>query len=202
MDKLVYEKKYLDLGYKYIAGIDEVGRGPLAGPVVCAAVIMPFDDIIEGVDDSKKLSAKKRDELCKKILDKAISVKICEIENEEIDEINILNAVKKCMKMCIEGLNVKPDIILTDAIKIDTDILQENIIKGDYLSYTIGASSIVAKVYRDKLMEDYDELYPEYNFKSHKGYGTKLHIQKIMEEGPCKIHRKTFIKNFWENEAK
>jgi len=202
MDKLVYENKYLNLGYKYIAGIDEVGRGPLAGPVVCAAVIMPMDDIIEGIDDSKKVSAKKRELLCKKILDKAISVKICEIQNEEIDEINILNATKKCMKMCIEGLTVKPDIILTDAVKIDVEIEQENIIKGDYLSYTIGAASIVAKVYRDKLMEDYDKIYPEYNFKSHKGYGTKFHIQKIMEVGPCKIHRRTFIKNFWGKEAK
>jgi ribonuclease HII len=202
MDKLIFEKKYSDSGCKYIAGIDEVGRGPLAGPVVCAAVIMPLDDIIDGVDDSKKLSAKKREELCKLILEKAISVKICEIENEEIDEINILNAVKKCMKMCIEGLTVKPDIILTDAVKIDVDINQENIIKGDYLSYTIGAASIVAKVYRDKLMEDYDLVYPDYNFKAHKGYGTKFHIDKIMEVGPCKIHRKTFIKNFWEKEAK
>jgi len=202
MDKLIYEKKYSQLGYKYIAGIDEVGRGPLAGPVVCAAVIMPIDDIIDGVDDSKKLSAKKREQLCKIILEKAVAVKICEIQNEEIDEINILNAVKKCMKMCIDGLAVKPDIVLTDAVKIDIEIEQENIIKGDYLSYTIGAASIVAKVYRDRLMTDYDEIYPEYDFKGHKGYGTKAHIEKIMEVGPCLIHRKTFIKNFWGKEAK
>ncbi len=196
MDKLLYEKKYLEQGYKYIAGVDEVGRGPLAGPVVCCALIMPLDDIIEGVDDSKKISEKKREVLAEIIKEKAISYCIFEIQPDEIDEINILNAVKKCMVSAVKGLKVKPDITLVDGNDTHLDIDAEYIIKGDSASYTIGCASIVAKVYRDKLMVEYAKEFPDYGFEKHKGYGTKVHIEKIKEIGACRLHRKTFIKNF------
>ncbi len=197
MDNLIYERKHLSEGKRYIAGVDEVGRGPLAGPVVCASVIMPLDDIIEGVTDSKKLSEKKRDELYPLIKEKAICYSIQEISQEEIDEINILNAVKKCMTMAVESLSVKPDITLVDGNDTGLKINAEYIIKGDLNSYTIGCASILAKVYRDNLMKEYAKEYPEYGFEGHKGYGTKAHIEKIKEIGPCKLHRRTFIKNFW-----
>lgn len=202
-DKFVFERKHLAAGAALIAGTDEVGRGPLAGPVVCAAVIMPLggDDIILGVDDSKKLSEKKRESLSEIIRERAVSYKICSVGAAEIDEINILQAVKKCMKMCAEGLSVKPDVLLLDAMRIDTDIPQESIIKGDARSYTIGAASILAKVWRDNLMREYAEIYPGYGFERNKGYGTKEHIRHIREAGPCAIHRKTFIKNFWDGAA-
>lgn len=190
-----YEEKYKN---KIIAGMDEAGRGSLCGPVVCACVIMPLekDKIIDGVDDSKKLSPKKREELYEKIVKTAICYSIVEIDEKEIDKINILQATKKGMKKCLENLKIKPDVVLIDAVKVDTDILQENIIKGDSLSYSIAASSILAKVYRDRLMVEYSKLYPEYCFQKHKGYGTKLHIEKLKEFGPSKIHRKTFITHF------
>jgi len=199
MDKFEFEKKYIKLGKKYIAGVDEVGRGPLAGPVVCCAVIMPLEEneLILGIDDSKKLSDKKRELLAKEIKSKAIAYNYCQLEPNEIDEINILNATKKCMKGAVEGLSVKPDVVLVDGNDIGVDLPCEYIIKGDLKSYTIGAASILAKVYRDNLMVDYAKIYPEYGFEKHKGYGTKVHIDKIKEIGPCKIHRKTFIKNFW-----
>ncbi len=197
MDNLRYEKDLLDKGYMVIAGVDEVGRGPLAGPVVCCACIMPLDDLIEGVTDSKKLTEKKRDALEKIIKEKAISYSIKEISPEEIDEINILNAVKKCMTEAVLGLEVKPDITIVDGVDTHLPINAEYVIKGDLNSYTVGCASILAKVYRDKLMEKLAPLYPEYGFEKHKGYGTKIHIEKIKEIGPCKLHRKTFIKNFW-----
>ncbi len=197
MDKLIYERKHLEDGKKYIAGVDEVGRGPLAGPVVCASVIMPLDDIIEGIDDSKKISEKKREKLFEVIKEKAISYSICEVSQEEIDQINILNAVKKCMTMAVETLSVKPDITLVDGVDTNLNINAEYIVKGDSKSYTIGCASILAKVYRDNLMKEYAKEYPEYGFEKHKGYGTKVHIEKIKEIGPCKLHRRTFIKNFW-----
>lgn len=197
MDNLEYERKYYSLGYNYVAGVDEVGRGPLAGPVVCAAVIMPKDNIIEGVTDSKKLTEKKRESLDKEIREKAISYCIFEIEPSEIDQINILEAVKKCMVSAVKGLKVTPDITLVDGVNTHLDINAEYITKGDLLSYTIGCASIIAKVYRDNLMVEYAKTYPDYSFEKHKGYGTKTHIDKIKEIGPCKIHRKTFIKNFW-----
>lgn len=198
IDKLYYEKIQLEKGCKYIAGIDEVGRGPLAGPVVCGCVIMPLneEDIIDGVDDSKKVSEKKRIILNDKIIEKAVAYSICRIEPSEIDEINILNAVKKCMTECVKTLSVRPDVVFIDAVKLDLDIPTVSIIKGDYLSYTIGAASIIAKVFRDRLMEEYDKFYPEYNFQKNKGYGTAEHIAALEEYGPCKIHRTTFIKNF------
>jgi len=197
MDNLQYEKEAILKGYRFICGIDEVGRGPLAGPVVACACIMDLTDVIEGVDDSKKLSEKKREKLFEEIKSKAICYSICEIDHEEIDKINILNATKKCMLNCVNSLELKPDLLLIDAVKLDTDIEQLNIIKGDAKSYSIACASILAKVYRDRLMKEYAKEYPLYAFDKNAGYGTKVHREAIMECGPCKIHRKTFIKNFW-----
>lgn len=198
MDNLEYERKYIEIGKTLVAGVDEVGRGPLAGPVVCAAVIMPTDDIIDGVTDSKKLSEKRREELSAIILKKAIAYSIFQVSEQEIDEINILQAVKKCMTGAVNGLSVKPDIVLVDGLDIGLPFNTEYIVKGDLKSYTIGCASIVAKVFRDNLMTEYAKEFPEYGFDKHKGYGTKAHIDKIREIGPCSLHRKTFIKNFWE----
>lgn len=197
VDKLKYEKELSAKGYKYICGVDEVGRGPLAGPVVCAAVVMPLDDVIEGVDDSKKVSPKKREVLSKEILKRAISYNICRIEADEIDRMNILEATKLCMKRAVEGLEIKPDFVLTDGnMTLDIDLPQQSIVKGDSLSYSIGAASIAAKVFRDNLMDEYDAVYPEYGFKKHKGYGTALHIQAIKDNGLTPIHRRSFTKKW------
>jgi ribonuclease HII len=201
MDKLQYEQECVLKGYRFICGIDEVGRGPLAGPVVACACIMDLTDIVQGVDDSKKLSEKKREKLFEEIKSKAICYSICEIDHEEIDKINILNATKKCMLNCINSLEIKPDILLIDAVKLDTDIEQLNIIKGDAKSYSIGCASILAKVYRDRLMKEYAKEFPMYAFDKNAGYGTKVHREAIMEYGPCKIQRKTFIKNFWDGKG-
>lgn len=192
---LDYEKKYKG---KVIAGIDEAGRGPLAGPVVCACVIMPIDSdkIIDGINDSKKLSAKKREELYKKIIATAVAYSIVEIDEKKIDEINILQATRLGMKKALESLDVMPDIVLIDAVKIDTDLPQENIIKGDALSYNIASASILAKVHRDRLMVSIDKEYPQYGFAKHKGYGTKAHIEALKKYGKTKIHRESFIKHF------
>lgn len=195
--QLEYETKYVENGYKYIAGVDEVGRGPLAGPVVCASVIMDLSNIVEGVTDSKKLSEKKREALYDKIIENAIAYSIKEVSPEVIDEINILQATKMCMTDAVNSLKVKPEVLLVDAVKLDVDCKTEAIIKGDLLSYTIGAASILAKVYRDRLMKKYAETYKGYGFERNMGYGTKEHIEKLKESGPCPIHRKTFIKNFW-----
>ena len=197
MDKLVYERKHIESGKKHVAGVDEVGRGPLAGPVVCASVIMPMDDIIEGIDDSKKLSEKKRNALYEIIKEKALAYNVALVWQEEIDQINILNAVKKCMTEAVNGLKIKPDVTLVDGVDTGLPITAEYVIKGDSKSYSIGCASILAKVYRDNLMTEFAKEYPEYSFEKHKGYGTKVHIEKIKEIGPCKLHRKTFIKNFW-----
>lgn len=197
MDKLTYEKELLEKGFKYICGVDEVGRGPLAGPVVCAAVIMPYDDIIDGVDDSKKLTAKKREKLSQEILKKAVACHISLIEPQIIDEINILEATKLCMKNAVEGLSLKPDFVITDGnMTLDISMPQMSIVKGDAKSYTIGCASIVAKVYRDKLMDELAEIYPQYDLASNKGYGTKKHIDGIKQFGITPIHRKSFTKNF------
>ena len=192
---LRYERQLADEGYKYIAGVDEAGRGPLAGPVVVAAVVMPLDKLIEGVNDSKKLSAKKREALYELIMQSALSVKVSVIPHEIIDEINILNATKRGMLECINGLE-HADVALIDAVKLQAQIPTLPIIHGDALSYSIAAASIVAKVTRDKLMLEYDKLYPQYNFGKHKGYGTAEHIKMLKEYGPCTIHRRSFIKNF------
>ncbi len=197
-DKLTYERQLQSEGYKLIAGMDEVGRGPLCGPVVCAAVIMPLDEslLIDGIDDSKKVSEKKRLILSEKIKERAIAYSICEVSPEIIDEINILEATKLCMQNCIKNISVRPDALLVDAVKADFGVYTRSLIKGDALSYSIGAASILAKVYRDKLMEDYALVYPQYGFEKHKGYGTKAHIEALKAYGPTPIHRKTFIKNF------
>ena len=198
-EKLKYENMCIQKGYKLIAGADEVGRGPLAGPVVCCAVIMPLgeEDIIEGVDDSKKISAKKRERLAEQIMAKAISVRICKREPSDIDELNILQATKVCMADCVNGLDVKPDVLLADALDIKTEVPCIPIVHGDAISYSIGCASIVAKVYRDALMDEYAKQFPAYSFEKNKGYGTAVHIKAIKEIGPCSIHRRTFIKNFW-----
>lgn len=200
VDKLIFEKEALEKGFKHIAGVDEVGRGPLAGPVVCAAVVMPLDDaaIIDGVDDSKKVSEKKRESLAALIKERAVAYSICEVSPQEIDEINILQATIKCMRNCVSSLKIKPDLVLVDAVKADLGAKSLPIIKGDALSYSIGAASILAKVYRDDLMREYAKVYPEYGFEKHKGYGTKDHIVALKTFGATPIHRKTFIKNFIE----
>lgn len=185
-------------GIKYICGIDEAGRGPLAGPVVVTSAIMPEDSMIEGVNDSKKVSEKKREILYDKITEEAISYSVSIISEEEIDKINILNATKKGLTNSIKDLDVKPDLILVDALnKIDTlGIPYKPIIKGDALVYSISCASIIAKVTRDRIMRQMDEIYPEYGFAGHKGYGTAKHIAAIKEYGLCKIHRRSFTKKF------
>lgn len=192
-DKLLYEKELRASGYVNICGVDEVGRGPLAGPVVCAAVIMPLNDIIEGVDDSKKLSAKKRERLSEEIRKKSVAYAICRVEPQIIDEINILQATRLCMKNAVESLSVPPDFVITDGnMTLDISFPQRSIVKGDANSYTIGAASILAKVYRDKLMEEYAKEYPYYGFEKNAGYGTAAHIAAIKEHGLCPIHRRSF----------
>ena len=191
------QKLYTD-DIKYIAGIDEAGRGPLAGPVVVGVVILPKDSMIEGINDSKKVSEKKREKIYDQILEEAIAWGVGIVDQKEIDELNILNATKKAVTMAINSLKQKPDLILVDALTgIDTlGIPYKSIIKGDAKEYSIAAASIIAKVTRDRIMKQWDEVYPEYGFAGHKGYGTAAHIKAIKEFGPCILHRKTFIKNF------
>lgn len=192
---LTYEKEYCN--YSAICGIDEVGRGPLAGPVVAGAVILPRDEKILYLNDSKQLSAKKREELYDIIMEKAIAVGIGESSCEVIDEINILQATYRAMRKAIMNLNVAPDILLNDAVTIpEVAIKQVPIIKGDAKSASIAAASIVAKVTRDRLMEQMDKQYPGYNFAGNKGYGSAEHIEAIKKLGPCPIHRRSFIGNF------
>ncbi|MBO5027790.1 MAG: ribonuclease HII [Clostridia bacterium] len=198
-EKLQYERALYAQGCRSIAGVDEVGRGPLAGPVVCAAVIMPLDEenLIVGVDDSKKLSEKKREQLAEEIKKRALAYTIVEIDEKVIDEINILEATKLGMKQAIETLSITPDVVLTDGnMTIDISHRQHSVIHGDALSYSIGSASIIAKVYRDKMMEEYAKTYPHYAFEKNKGYGTAAHIQGIKEYGLCPIHRRTFTKKF------
>ena len=191
----LYEKKYDTCGY--ICGIDEVGRGPLAGSVVAGAVILPKDCKILYINDSKKLSAKKREELYDVIMEQAVAVGIGMASPQRIDEINILQATYEAMREAIQKLSVKPDILLNDAVTIpQVDIRQIPIIKGDAKSISIGAASIVAKVTRDRLMEEYAKVLPEYDFASNKGYGSAAHIAALKQYGPSPIHRNSFIKNF------
>ena len=199
LGKLKEIEKDLNLkGFNKICGIDEAGRGPLAGPVVVSAVVMPKDSMIEGVNDSKKVSEKKREKLYDEITSNAIAWGVAIIDQKEIDDINILNATKKGLTEALMQLSEKPDIILVDALTgIDTlGIPYQSIIKGDAKSYSIAAASIIAKVTRDRIMRQWDEIYPEYGFEKHKGYGTKAHIEVIKNNGICPIHRKTFVKNF------
>lgn len=200
------ENAFYEQGMKLIAGIDEAGRGPLAGPVVVACAIMPKDSMIEGVNDSKKIAEKKREKIYELIIQEAIAYGVGIIGQTEIDEINILQATKKGLTIAIQetekvlaqkGLE-KPDVILVDALtKIDTDgIAYKSIIHGDAISYSISCASIIAKVTRDRMMRSWDEVYPQYGFSKHKGYGTSQHVQAIKEYGLCPLHRKSFTKNF------
>jgi ribonuclease HII len=188
----VYEQKYHQKGYQYIAGIDEVGRGPLAGPVIAAAVILPIGFYLPGIDDSKKLSEQKREEYFAEICEKSIAIGIGRIESDEIDRINIYEATKKAMLSAILQLKPQPDFLLIDAMPLQTPYPTESIIKGDGLSVSIAAASIVAKVTRDRLLKDYDLEYPEYGFAHNAGYGTKEHLDAIESYGITPIHRKSF----------
>lgn len=192
------EKDLYSKGFKNICGIDEAGRGPLAGPVVVAGVIMPQDSMIEGINDSKKVTEKRREKLYDVIKEEAISYSIAVIDHHVIDDINILNATKQGVTEVVDGLDVKPDLIIVDALThINTrGIPYEPIIKGDAKCYNIAAASILAKVTRDRIMRQWDEIYPKYGFSSHKGYGTAKHIAAIKEYGLCPIHRLTFTKHF------
>lgn len=194
IEKEIYEKENIN----FICGIDEAGRGPLAGPVVVASVIMPKDSFIEGVNDSKKISEKNREKLYDYIIEEAISYCVGIVDQEEIDEINILQATKKGLTESIKGLETKPERIVVDALNnIDTcGIPYMSIIKGDAKCYSIACASIIAKVTRDRIMRQWDEIYPQYGFIKHKGYGTAAHIQAIKEYGLCSIHRRSFTKKF------
>ena len=190
-----YEREYE--GYEYICGIDEVGRGPLAGPVVAGAVILPKNCDILFINDSKKLTEKKREELYDVIMEKAVACGIGMVSPERIDEINILQATYEAMRLAIHNLSVRPTLLLNDAVTIpEVDIKQVPIIKGDAKSISIGAASIIAKVTRDRLMVQYAEIYPQYGFESNKGYGSKAHTDALKKYGPTPIHRRSFIKKY------
>lgn len=194
---LLIEESLYDEGYEYICGVDEAGRGPLCGPVVAAAVILPKHGCIEGVNDSKKISEKKREKLYDDIMKWAIAVGIGISDVDVIEKVNILNATKIAMKKAIESLSIKPDYVLIDGNqKIDIDILQETVVSGDAKSESIASASIIAKVTRDRMLRKFDEMYPEYGFAKHKGYGTKAHIEAIKKYGLTPIHRKSFCTKF------
>ncbi len=202
MDWLEFENKVIASGYSAVCGVDEAGRGPLAGPVCAAAVILPQNTVIDGVNDSKKLSEKKREQLFDVITEKALAYCVAWASVEEIEEINILNAAMLAMKRAVEGLSIKADFALIDGNKTpDLDIPAYSIVKGDARSMSIAAASILAKVSRDRLMYEYDTKYPQYNFAKHKGYGTTLHREMILKYGPCEIHRPSFLKKI-KNGAK
>ncbi len=201
MDTYMYERELREKGINLIAGVDEVGRGPLVGPVVTACVILPEKFDLPGLTDSKKLSEKKREILYKEIEEQALGIGIGIVDNEEIDKINILNATKKAMKMAINNCNVRPEHVLIDAVKLDIDIPTTSIIKGDLKSITISAASVIAKVTRDHMLYELDKKYPMYDFKHNKGYPTKKHIEAIMEYGIIKEHRRSYspVKEYVNN---
>ena len=182
---------------KIVGGCDEAGRGPLAGPVVCAAVIMPLNEMLDGIDDSKKVAEKERERLYEEIVKRAVAFKIAVIERDVIDDINILQATKRGMLEAAGGIATRADLMLIDAVKIELDIPVKAIIKGDAISYNIAAASILAKVSRDRIMREYDRLFPGYGFVRHKGYATREHIEALKRLGPCAQHRHSFIGNFW-----
>lgn len=192
-----FEKAAVNSGFSCICGVDEAGRGPLAGPVCAAAVILPEGAVIEGLDDSKKLTEKKREKLYDIIKETAVAYSVAYGTLEEIESVNILEATYLAMNRAIEGLNVKPDFALIDGNRVPRgiNIPCETIVKGDSKSMSVAAASVLAKVTRDRLMLEYDKKYPEYNFKKHKGYGTKEHTELIKQYGPCEIHRLSFLKN-------
>ena len=201
MDIPTLEREYAARGLRAVAGVDEVGRGPLAGPVVCAAVIMPLEEALRvpGVNDSKKLSPKKREQLAERIRAVARAYAVEEVSAAVIDEINILQATRLGMKRAVEKLSPPADMVLTDGnMTLDIALPQRSVVKGDALVYSIGAASILAKVYRDALMRDYAAQYPGYAFECNAGYGTAQHIRAIREVGICPIHRRTFVKKFWD----
>ncbi len=196
MDWLEFENLAYDKGYKSVCGVDEAGRGPLAGPVCAAAVILPKGMILEGVNDSKKLTEKKREKLFDVIIDSAVAYSIAYATVDEIEEINILNATMLAMKRAVEGLQIPADFAYIDGNRTpDLDIPCEYIIKGDARSMSVAAASILAKVSRDRLLLEYAKEYPQYYFEKHKGYGTKLHTDMIKEHGPSPVHRMSFLKN-------
>ena len=197
-DLLVTERLLLSEGLNFICGVDEAGRGPLAGPVCAGACIPDLSNIIAGVNDSKKLTEKKRELLYNQLKDACLSYKTVFVDADVIDDINILNATKLAMKEAILSMFPLPDMVLIDAVKLEIPYKSQSIIHGDAVSYCIAAASIFAKVERDRLMMEYAEKYPEYGFESHKGYGSKHHIEMLKKYGPCPIHRKSFIKNFFE----
>lgn len=200
MDLWVYEREAFDAGIKLVCGVDEAGRGPLAGPVCAAAVILPPGLEIPGLNDSKKLTDKKRRELYDVITAQAVSYGIAFASEQEIDEINILQATLLAMERAIQKLSPQPELALIDGNRTkDFGLPVRTIVKGDSLSASIAAASILAKVTRDRLMEEYDAQYPQYGFAVHKGYGTKRHYETLREFGPSPIHRKTFLKKFYEN---
>ncbi len=196
VDWLRYEREELSNGASYVCGVDEAGRGPLAGPVFAAAVILPEGLIIEGVNDSKKLSEKKREALFDVICEKALAYSISAVDEATIDEINILQATYQAMTDAVNGLDIKPDIALIDGNRIppQLEVKSRAIVKGDAQSMSIACASILAKVSRDRFMLKIAELYPEYMFEKHKGYGTALHVEKILEYGASPVHRKSFLK--------
>lgn len=196
----IYEDKLELLGNKYIAGVDEVGRGPFAGPVVASCVILPEDYYLEGITDSKKLSKKKREYFYDIIKRDALAIKTIFIDNEVIDKINILEATKMAMTKAIKEISIKPDVVLIDAVKLNLDIETISIIKGDLKSITISAASIIAKVERDNYMSKMHELYPVYDFLHNAGYGTKKHIEALEKYGTCPLHRLSYkpVKKIWE----
>lgn len=196
MDWLLYENEAINSGFDVVCGVDEAGRGPLAGPVYAACVVLPKGKIIEGVNDSKKLSEKKRNMLYDKIIDECLCYSIGTASEKEIDEINILQATFLAMKRAVDGLEIKPDIALVDGNRDPKfeNIKVETIVKGDAKSMSIASASILAKVSRDRYMLEMAEKYPQYHFEKHKGYGTKLHYEMIEKYGICEIHRKSFLK--------
>lgn len=195
MDWLYYENLYNDEGKKIVCGIDEAGRGPLAGPVYAAAVVLPFGTVIDGVNDSKKISEKKREYLFDVIKEKSVCFNVAFATAEEIDDVNILNATFLAMKRAVQGLKESPDFALVDGNRLPSlDIPCAAIVKGDSLSESIACASILAKVERDRFMKRESEKYPQYFFEKHKGYGTKIHVEALKKYGPCPIHRKTFLK--------
>ena len=196
MPDYLYEKQFGEHGYNFICGVDEAGRGPLAGPVFAAAVILPIDCEIEGLNDSKKLSEKKRELLFDVIKEKAIAYSIASASVDEIEEVNILKATFLAMNRAISGLNIKADFAIIDGNRVPDNIAVEcaTLVKGDSKSMSVAAASILAKVARDRLLIEYDEKYPQYNFKKHKGYGTKEHYEAIALHGICDVHRKSFLK--------
>ncbi|NLZ25719.1 MAG: ribonuclease HII [Clostridiales bacterium] len=198
-DFLFYEKLLLNEGLRYIAGVDEVGRGPLAGDVYVTAVIMDLEKIVKGVNDSKKLTEKRRDELYPALLKNALAISRATASAKRIDEINILNATKECMRDAVMSLEIKPDAVLIDAVKLDLPFKTISIVHGDSLSYSIACASVIAKVERDTAMTLLHNEYPEYGFKDNKGYGTKSHIEAILKYGMCPHHRRVYVETAINN---